>query len=443
MTAGPRELAYKDRFVWELEQTVSTIFDDCDGLTDRFVFPDMSTRVPMILYLSQTEFTTLYSAVLTGADLTYPNTSHDVENLFLQMVTCTMNQLCEALADCILNDSVVSEALNQWASENEIGTGAGNVDAPLGDEILEQDMMSPDQICNNDHIFGLSYAVVDAIHESTVEVLQAIELLTNPLEIASELGDNFPGAAILFSAADIAGWMQNTAAEAYDSAWSTVVRDELACLFFCAMQTDCNLSLARVKEQYLLASGAAPPMGESLEEWLFWLVNVVAPTPLSTVATISLMGVLAMEFGGRWGPFKVGIRSLATVVALAKDDEDSNWDILCTACPEEAVPTLTAPCVGSGVAGELFDLGNNRWQLNLHERPGVDWAGTLSRLGGGCFTLANVTDGRVSDPFHGWLTCLDVCDTGITHPPYSSDFKEFVWTASDIGFMQFDFLPSP
>ena len=69
MAASPRPLAYVDRHVYELEGIVSERFEEFDKLSDRFIFPDLTTQVNFVLSLNQTEWKKLYTAVLTGADL--------------------------------------------------------------------------------------------------------------------------------------------------------------------------------------------------------------------------------------------------------------------------------------------------------------------------------------------------------------------------------------
>lgn len=330
--SSPRQLAYKDRFVWYLQQVVSSIFDDCDDFDDRYVFPDMDTRVPLVIFLSQRQWTTLYSAVLTGADLSYPNTSHDVEYLFLQTVICPMNELCQAIADCILNSEATQAALIQFLADNGLSGGVGDPSAPISDGSLEENLLPDGYVCTDDKAFGMALAVVDAINEATTEVLQAIEIVTNPIEIAAELGDNIPGIGMIASAGDTAAWIQDSAKEGYDLAWSTVVRDELACLLWCEFKWDCELSLDTIWDIYLGASEASPPTGVTLEEWLAWLVLLPFTAALSTVATISLLGLLAMRYGSSFGDFALGIRSLEMVMQLAADDSSSDWSIVCDPC---------------------------------------------------------------------------------------------------------------
>lgn len=332
MPKSPRQLAFRDRFVWELQQTVLARFDDFDDFTDRFVFPDLNTPVPLVLYLSQVEFTKLYSAVLTGADLTYPNESHDIEYLYLQMVALPMAELCAALAGCIDNDSGVSIALNLWLQNNGYGTGGGNPPGPLGPGITGTNLLPEGYSCTSDAAYGMSLAVVNSINEAVTEVLQLIEILTNPLELAAELADNVPVVSVLTAAADVTTWIQDTAKEGYDLAWSTVVRDELACLVWCAMLDGCELSFDTLWDIYFEVSDVPAPDDDDLNTWLTWLINIAFSTDLKTVATVSLLGLLAMRYGGKFGMFTVGIRSLDMIIKLSEDETSNDWSIVCDPC---------------------------------------------------------------------------------------------------------------
>lgn len=330
--ASPRQLAYKDRFVWLLEQVVSSQWDDCDDFVDRFVFPDMTTPVPLVLYLSQTEWTTLYSAVLTGADLSYPNTAHDAEYLFLQSVICAMNQFCNAMINCLENDPDVLAALIDILSGAGYTGGVGDPEAPLSSEFTGANLLPAGYVCTDDRAFGMALAVVEAIHDANLEVLQAIEILTNPIEIAAELGDNIPGIGMMASAGDVASWIQDSATEAYELAWSDVVRDELACILWCSFKGECSLTYDSIWDVYLSSAGASPPAGNNLETWLAWLILLPFTASLSTVATVSLLGLLAMRYGGSFGMFQLGIRSMETVINLAQNDSSNNWSVVCDPC---------------------------------------------------------------------------------------------------------------
>lgn len=439
--ASPRQLAYKDRFVWHLEEIISSIFDDCDDFTDRYVFPDMTTRVPMVMYLSQEQFTTLYSAVMTGADLTYPDTNQDVEYLFLQMLMCPMSQLCAALADCLLTNEATRNALLQALAEMGNYGGIGDGEAPLSDGSLASNLLPDGYSCTDDKAYGMALAVVEAINDATTEVLQAIEVVTNPMELAAELGDNVPGVGILSSAGDVARWIQNTAKEEYDLAWSTVVRDELACALWCEFKGACSLSYDDIWGIYLSKSNTVPPTSVQLFDWLAWLILLPFVGATSTVATISLLGLLAMRYGGSFGDFVLGIRSMELVINLAQDDSSSDWSIVCDPCNVLATPIIDDdPCYGGGGIGTLSHLGGTRWRLTCDNYPSVDY-GYIRREGPGCFVLNNVVYTVGTPTYFGWELCDLECTTGSTPPGFGVGFLSLAFIRNGGNLVvEFDFF---
>jgi len=68
-----RRLAFRDRYVWNLSQTISGGSSDLPPVV---FIPD--TPVRFVVEWTEQEFTEVFSALLTGADLTYPEKSHAV-----------------------------------------------------------------------------------------------------------------------------------------------------------------------------------------------------------------------------------------------------------------------------------------------------------------------------------------------------------------------------
>lgn len=76
-----RRLAYRDRYVWELSQTISGGSSELPPV--QFV-PDVST--PFLVSWTQNQWEQVFSALMNGADLTYPEQSHEVVWHLLKMV---------------------------------------------------------------------------------------------------------------------------------------------------------------------------------------------------------------------------------------------------------------------------------------------------------------------------------------------------------------------
>lgn len=73
-----RKLAYRDRYVKYLTQTLSDRFD----LVPQFPtlpFVDMTSRIPLVYRVNQREYTQILSAIMTGGDLAFPDIAHELE----------------------------------------------------------------------------------------------------------------------------------------------------------------------------------------------------------------------------------------------------------------------------------------------------------------------------------------------------------------------------
>lgn len=73
-----RNLAYKDRFVRYLIQTLSDRFDTLSTIQP-LPFVDQTSRIPLVYRVNQTEYTQILSAIMTGGDLAFPSIAHELE----------------------------------------------------------------------------------------------------------------------------------------------------------------------------------------------------------------------------------------------------------------------------------------------------------------------------------------------------------------------------
>lgn len=128
-----RRLAYIDTFVEKLNQVIA---NGCDG--EPIWFPDNTTPIKFVVEMNLNEFTKILSALLTGADLSYPEQSHEVVWSFLRQVECPVS-LCPDILDClqaafdelnakldtiqtgVTNITNITEAIQQTIEENGAG----------------------------------------------------------------------------------------------------------------------------------------------------------------------------------------------------------------------------------------------------------------------------------------------------------------------------------
>ena len=91
----PRSLEYKDKFVYHL---IRQINGDCEG--EPITFPDNTTPIKFVVEMSLNEFTSVLSALMTGADLSYPDESHQVVWNFLRNLECPVS-ICDEILSCL------------------------------------------------------------------------------------------------------------------------------------------------------------------------------------------------------------------------------------------------------------------------------------------------------------------------------------------------------
>lgn len=158
----PRKLEYKDRFVFELIQSIS---GDCEGTPIQF--PDNTTKIKFLVEMNLIESVKLLSALMTGADLSYPDESHEVVWSWLRQLECPVS-LCDELIECLqpLFDAI----------EEKIDTLQTDVDI-IQESIEESAARQPEPIIESvaNAICGGATAVVDAMNAENVAVYQRAE----------------------------------------------------------------------------------------------------------------------------------------------------------------------------------------------------------------------------------------------------------------------------
>lgn len=251
------------------------------------------------------------------------------------------DELCDLVATAIQECSGVQQALQDFAALQGWSATTGNPSSMLPIGVREDNLLPDSYECDADHRYGMALGLVEYIHSTTIEVFEKIEVITNPGELAAEVADNVPFWEIAASGADIALWIQNTMYEEYNSAWSDAVKDEISCELWCAMVVtgSCHLSLDTVFNVYLDPAFPNPPsVTDSAVTWLIWLFELALTENTLIVKVASLMGLLAIRFGGAFGEMVLGLRTFGTTVTLLADDVNPDWETLCDECPD------TPPC---------------------------------------------------------------------------------------------------
>ena len=359
-----RELARKDSFTGYITSTLEADTSG-DSLANDLQLLDLSNYA-LVLQMTGAEYSKMFSALMTGADLVFPEETQDL--LWILWKAGKSMVFCDQVLSCVENNADVQDAITNIVGQGGGGT-AGNPDTILPEEDRTENLLHDDQTCDYDHMYAISRGIVEAINDATTEIFQAIEVLTDPLELASELADDIPFAELVALAADIILWIQDTAYEAYEASWSSVIWDEISCELFCLIKDNdpCSISFEDIYEVYLDAGLPNPPsILDPWYEWQQWIMILPQTVDKLVVKIGGLMGLTVMRYGGKFGRFTLGIRSMKTTIQLLLDDTNADWAILCTTCQETWVHewdfanygqeawVLGASARGSFVAGVGF-----------------------------------------------------------------------------------------
>lgn len=324
-------LPYLLRFMWRLgEETL-----EANGDYNPVVFPDEDTQIYVSFFLSQREFTQLYSCVDKGAILTYPDRSEEVNWYFLRNFEMPQS-ICALIIDCIENDEDTRNAIKDLVLtdpdiNNYITNLASQTTLSITDR--EKNLLKPGQ-CEFDYIFNQVSVTVQLLHDLTEDLFEAIEVGTNALERASILASSVPifGQVVPFDELlQFADQLVEEIAEDYIGAYDEALYDSIRCEIFCIVKGDCSVSIDRLIGYY--EEKAAEAFPDDPFEALKVIIGYLNTGDFGTDTPVYLMHLLVLAL----------IRQMQTVLGVdfgilglritaAGDDPDNDWEILCEDC---------------------------------------------------------------------------------------------------------------
>lgn len=193
--------------------------------------------------------------------------------------------------------------------------------------------------CSKDVLWAQCIQLVQYTNQLVVDALEAAEVATNTSELVDVIA-NFPG--LDEAGADvITGYiqfLQEGIQENYVAQYDQPIENEIACAIFCACQADCQITIERVCDVYNALVGQFfadfPTSWTTLAQFLSYFGDGNIGSDVVVYALQYMIwagGQLANIFLG-----DVGTLAIQTILALAVNDANSDWAILCEDCPAEA-----------------------------------------------------------------------------------------------------------
>jgi len=328
MPADWRFLPYLLRFQRSLEPQEITGEDA--GCTSPVLFPDDPDEpLSVVFTCTLNEFTQILSSVIKGAQLSYPDTFVDVMNMFMRNWECDVT-LCEEIAACIEENEETQNALNRFFS----GSGGAIPGLPITEEEAAADV-TPENIhdgeeCDLNAAWGAALYLTQSANRTITDFFESTETLTNTLERMTKVVGLIPAVGnTIENLAQFADELYDDLKEGYAGAYNETLEEEIACLVFCSIRDDCELSVDDIIAIFAARLGALEP---TVFASVITFIGTGTFVGESIVDAMFFLYFTALKFGQAFGNV-FGIRPLTQLMGLGADQLASdNWETLCD-CP--------------------------------------------------------------------------------------------------------------
>jgi hypothetical protein len=346
-------------------------------------------------------------------------------------------EICMYFIDCIENDIDVRLALKAWLLsvladdsdvKNEVTNIVNNYTNGNSSGLNTGGSQTPGSFdlgygvnteCDKDILWSQCLGLIQFINRTIEDLLQKIEPLTNPVEIADVITDS-PIITVLSAgtseivnlAADAIDYAVSTLTEGYLSEYDSALEIELACLLFCACQDDCVITVDRLFDTMALRAGQAIEEWTSLESFFSLLTGIsIGTANVVPIAFFAWAGFLKI---GSFVWYSAANFSLQYAITVSSDSPSNDWELLCECGSTwSKVFDLTGGSLPAGltllsefgvhVPGSGVTQGANPYGILVFSTEGIDrvvtgislsftgiYAGTQAQFLQGAYTGDNV-----------------------------------------------------
>lgn len=305
----------------------------------------------VLIRFTPEQYKWLLSSAITGAYIIYPENPLNAVFPLLECLDMPIND-CEQVANCIENNPATREALSDWFRDSDYNEA---LERALEGLTSPGTGYSPGGGCDEDALFGSVTAVFDELNQSAVDFLEILDASTQVVELLSEWGEEL----VALSIASGGSWAVVTGVLAvistvveqfitdliqnYQAAFTSELRDELRCEFFCyALNNNCGYTandiLTWLEPQIAFSA-------DDLLDLISWFFGLTIDISRQMVLRMwylelalykfAITNTLASIFAGQTA--KDAMVRLTKVSQAANPDPD--WMIICDAC--SVVPTFS------------------------------------------------------------------------------------------------------
>ena len=409
-TGTTRKLSYPLSFSEDvISDTPSDTMEYIDLSQWSTIDPD--EKVDIVINLSLNEYVSLANCIDVGRDIAYGDNS-----IYLWWLWCRVVQslsLCDSILACVNdpNSGIMQSILEQTSlqtSEQYRANGQSQSGLILGSGVNPS--------CDLDVLWGGIRSVIDLADTNNVDVLQVIEVVTNPYEFVQEVvlgifGVELP---VIQSIVDWIGWVQDNILENYEAEVTTEYLRVVMCDLFCLTQDSCQLTPETLTNYFYTRLGSSLTIGSLLDETIAFLIGGVwVGTQIADVFFLSQFAFRAQL--GKWFRL-IGFLSVDTDFRIGANTPDNDWSILCTDCPTLWTSTLDFTTSDYGFVFDETPYTRGEWIDGVGLKPVVNEVNKTNHLLGQLFfDTSTVTSIEIIGNFtRGFTSNASLTAVGVT-----------------------------
>lgn len=299
----------------------------------------LGNLLPMI------NWTTRWSGDISGLDLDAIQGNLEYQ-LLDEIGVGTMT--CEDIANCIDTDETVQTAIENQTTQTLQSEGyepkpdttiTDNPPPTLKTSAKSENLMPIGFDCATQPqlVMGKARELVRELHETAEDFFELVEYLTNQAEALSQAISHIPVLGkVASSAIEFVDWVIETMAENYMAAYNQTVEDELACMLFCHMMDNCEMSINDLISLYEAKGTITTPPPDDIQALIDFAIDLPATVSVAGVAAFHWL-ILRILSWGTFGGFSAAyLKMLLSNFAAS----DYTYKDTCEDCPQDNEPTV-------------------------------------------------------------------------------------------------------
>lgn len=237
---------------------------------------------------------------------------------------------CQDIIDCIDDpESGVSDAIFALVESNNSDELRNNAQGTIGSNLVGDN----NPTCDDDILWGQCIQLVEYLHQLNVDMLELIEVLTNPIEATAQIMPQGTSASGVLAGilVDWVAFVQQNISDNYDAQITQEYLEACACAVFCqARENSCEVNIELLYEVWQDRLNSTININSVINETLLYLISGIWTG--NEIADFMFFAQLALRAQLGYYIGRIAFTDIYTRVAIYGNDPSDDWQIICDEC---------------------------------------------------------------------------------------------------------------